>query len=817
MALKNERKREEQIIANKEKSQNIIIDENIQGFVYDIYDIIETSQESPAIRVRNLIQAGIPIELVAEAYARVSPNVNNIDEALNGLDTAFLILAQSISDYPNGIVIDIETGRIDEKKSRVQALDVGITDINPTMIYADKILEEMGDIKKGNTINELTEHLNAIFGREVIKNEFIILNDTKWFWDVGNLGDLLKDAPKEYMEYVDSKIKLLQGYKPEQAEYIRLVHEMEHAKGTVMFDELQKKEAKMLVENPELIDFKVRDEDGKLDPKVDEFMDAERDAFIGIVLNRFKTKGYNEMTDTKSRKFMTIFALAAMKNPVFKDEALQVLGLEGKTLEEQLEFYNKVLKTRMTSIEDLNEKIDLFSESIEHAADVSKMFEGIQEGKIEDYLIDEMMKSMGKDMTVKSIKEQLKENKKTTIEKHFDNSDIDFFENDLKEINSSYREATINSWVSTKQDAKEYKFLMLYLEKESWESIENNNYINNSKVKATSKKIDAMLKQYPELESLLDENGELTDDARVKAESFKAEKLKAEVLKDYVKALNREDEFTRDEFEKMHISQQRDYLRTTFVGLEYAEANGNEALKKLALRRLEILNNGLDKEKHVVEVDKDGNYMLYEKNLLDLFYRKTDMPGVSTIEDMKKRMTAQFIKQNIVNKLGEIEILPEEAFFDVSDMLPEEQLTAIENFKSESRRQRVADGLEKENQQFEEVDDNEVPKIGIMDQIKKMFSRFKNRNQRLLTDGKESEEKKGLFSKLFGKKEKVTKVYIDVNEVINGKEEKQIKSTFDSYIYENKDGSIEKKAMDNMRNQSSDEKGESIQEQEINQ
>ena len=67
------------------------------------------------------------------------------------------------------------------------------------------------------------------------------------------------------------------------------------------------------------------------------------------------------------------------------------------------------------------------------------------------------------------------------------------------------------------------------------------------------------------------------------------------------------------------------------------------------------------------------------------------------------------------------------------------------------------------------------------------------------------------------KKEKVTKVYIDVNEVINGKEEKQIKSTFDSYIYENKDGSIEKKAMDDMRNQSSDEKGDSIQEQEINQ
>lgn len=817
MALEDERKKDEQIIVDREKSQNVVVDENAQGFIYDIYDIIETSQETPAIKVRNLMQAGIPIELVVEAYARVSPEVNNIEEALKGLDTAFIILAQSISDYPNGIVIDLETGKIDEKKSMAQALDVGITDINPTMIYADKILEEMGYIKKGNSINELTDHLNAIFGREVIKNEFVILNNTNWFWDIGDIGDILEGAPEEYVEYVQNKIKLLQGYTPEQAEYIRLVHDMEHAKGTVMFDELQKKEAKMLEENPELIGFKVRDEEGNLDPKIDEFMDAERDAFIGIVLNRFKTNGYKEMTDEKSQKFMTIFALAAMKNPVFKDDALSVLGLEGKTFEEQLEFYNKVLGTRMGSEEDLNKKIDLFSEAIEHATDVSKMFEGIQEGKIADYLIDEMMKSMGKDLTITAIKEQLKENKKTVIEKHFDNSDINISSKDLEEINSSYREATINSWVSSKQDAKEYKFLMLCLEKESWESIENVNSINNGKIKATSKKINTMLKQYPELESLLDENGELSEDARVKAEAFKAEKLKAEVLKDYVKSLNREEELTRADFEKMHISEQRDYLRTTFVGLEYAENNGNEALKKLALRRLEILNVGMDKKDHVVEVDEKGNYILNEKNVLDIFMKKTDMPGVSTIEDVRKRMTAQFIKQNIVNKLGEIEILPEDSFFDVSNMPPEEQLTAIENFKSESRRQRIAAGLEKENQHFEEeIENNDIPKVGIMDHIKNLFNRFKSRNQERITDGKEPEEKKGFFRKLFSKKEDVSVVHIDANEVINGKSEKQIKSTIDSYVYENKDGSVEKKAMDHMKNQSNDVK-EVAQEQEINQ
>ena len=112
---------------DKDKS-NLVTDENMQGFVYDIHDVIETSQERPAIKARNLIQAGVSMELFVAAYTNMTPNVTNIDEALTAIDETFKHLAQIISNYPNGIVIDMETGKIDEKSSDKQARKVGIHD-----------------------------------------------------------------------------------------------------------------------------------------------------------------------------------------------------------------------------------------------------------------------------------------------------------------------------------------------------------------------------------------------------------------------------------------------------------------------------------------------------------------------------------------------------------------------------------------------------------------------------------------------------------------------------------------------------------------
>jgi hypothetical protein len=49
-----------------------------------------------------------------------------MEEALNLLGSTFIILATEISKQPNGIVIDMSTGLIDEEKSAIQAKRLGL-------------------------------------------------------------------------------------------------------------------------------------------------------------------------------------------------------------------------------------------------------------------------------------------------------------------------------------------------------------------------------------------------------------------------------------------------------------------------------------------------------------------------------------------------------------------------------------------------------------------------------------------------------------------------------------------------------------------
>ena len=100
-----------------------------------------------------------------------------------------------------------------------------------------------------------------------------------------------------------------------------------------------------------------------------------------------------------------------MKTSAYKEDALKALGLSGKTIEEQLAFFNSILGTKMDSEKALQEKMNLFSDAIKHAADIANVFEIVQSDKIQDDVIDNLIEAMGEELTISGIKKQLKENK----------------------------------------------------------------------------------------------------------------------------------------------------------------------------------------------------------------------------------------------------------------------------------------------------------------------------------------------------------------------------------------------------------------------
>ena len=843
--------RQARIDKNKDKN-NLIADDGLKDHVYDIYDILATSREPEVLKLRNLMQAGVTEEYIVDVYTGISGNVVSMAEALSALDATFLCIATAVTNYPNGIVIDLTTGLVDEEKSAEQATEVGILEESQYEEYVNMKMQEFQEKKSAKEIVEKSEELIAMGS---IMRDLDIKRNSDWYRKYKSASDFMGNASKECVAYVDECMNILKQFSKEEAEYIRLVHDMKHAEGTVMYDELVAKEIQMLQEHPELAEMKLKDEKGNLNPIIDEFMNAEKNAMIGKMLTNFNNININELDDKnddekKLKKFITIFSIAAMKTSVYKEEALKVLGLSDKTLTEQLTFFNSVLGTKMKTEEALQKKIDLFSEAIEHAADITNIFEVIQSDKIQDFVIDDLIDAMGQDLTVTGIEKQLKENKKTIVEKQFDGSKINFYKDDLDKINESYKEGTINSWISSKQEAKEYKVLMLALQKEELGNIKSKAQIHESHRKMIDNRVKKEIEKNPELAELFDENGEIKPEAREKAELFQNEKLKSEIMKLYVKDLNDDKDYSRENFDKMNNSAKKEYIRTTIVGLDFAEKNGNIALKKLALRRLEVLNEGQNEENKIIEVDKNCNYTLHSERLLDLYAEQKDLPGVSNFEDLRTKMAAQMISLKIVKKMDEILDIPDNEFLDFSDLPPEEKLKAIENSKTEGRRKRVESGKEKpyndprkeevEQDKSEEIKDEQESavvqeneelsnkelsneesnnvKSGLFNSIKNFFNTLKNRNQLRITDGNEVPEKKGFFSRLFNKKENedVSVVRIDMNEETKKQPVKNKSSFEESLRYGERDGSLEKNAIDGMKRQDNSGKSQDRQEQEYN-
>ena len=296
--------------------------------------------------------------------------------------------------------------------------------------------------------------------------------------------------------------------------------------------------------------------------------------------------------------------------------------------------------------------------------------------------------------------------------------------------------------------------------------------------------------------------------------------------------------------------EKKDYIRTTIAGLEFANKTDNLALKKLSLRRLEVLNEGQDSKDWIIDVDNNCNYQIYTENLLKLYEKEKISTGVSNFGDLKIKMSVQIITQKIINKMDEILDVPDNEFRDISDLSMEEKIKIIENTKAEGRRKRVESGKEKpyndprkeevEQDKSEEIKDEQESavvqeneessnkelsneessnvKSGLFNSIKNFFNTLKNRNQLRITDGNEIPEKKGFFSRLFNKKENedVSVVRIDMNEETKKQPVKNKSSFEESLRYGERDGSLEKNAIDGMKRQDSSSKSQDGQEQEYN-
>ena len=823
---------------DKDKS-NLVTDENMQGFVYDIHDVIETSQERPAIKARNLIQAGVSMELFVAAYTNMTPNVTNIDEALTAIDETFKHLAQIISNYPNGIVIDMETGKIDEKSSDKQARKVGIHDdgMKKTReeVFNERFQEALNSDKKIARLNKVIKAKSLETELDKMMSKFkggINANFDIYDFLNNNNETNIDNMSKEFQKYFYNRKFVLVQYSNEEMEYMRIEHELEHSKSGPRFMELLRQRTKFLEENPQLLDFKTRDEDGNIDPKIESFMEAERDAVLGGILAKFSDVEFDAIESNKIKKFMAITALAASGIDAYKNDAFKTLGLENSTLKEKLDFLNKVLGTRMKTQEDLNQKRDLFLKALEHAMDISKMFENIEIDKISDHEIDNLIERMGESLTIKDITKNVN---LSIYQKHFENSKLEFTDTDEAALKKGFRDATNDSWVNSEKEAKELLLAERVFKIEELEKINTKTMTGQAKLKAQREKLAGVLEKYPELKDCLDENGNLKKDIRNKAMDFEYSKRKSVILSKYMKDLSFKKEFSREDFDQYTNVEKRDYYRMALIGLEYAEENNDPVLKKLALRRFENLNTD---ELTCVTINEDGSYELNEQVVVDEFNKINNSIKYDNLHDLKRKLVAQYNETNVSHRLEEILEHGVEPIEGIEDLSADEKYKKImemrerANAKNAVKKQKIKlekhetmlkytektkaalaalkrarhenndqvmngdtrDEVETKTSQEQEMSTN------LENQSQSWWSKIKDfvkqkilKNDLLrLTDGTEKfeEKKEGFFAKLFGIKND------DVAKNSNKENVAKLESKMDAYKLDNSDGRIEQGATD---------------------
>ena len=150
---------------NIKKTEHLAGKENkdVQSAAYDknqnkLIDFDDLMQEDNDVvkRLKNLFKFGVTEEQVRNIYS-MSSDISvggSKEEAFKNLEKVFLALAIKITNYPNGIVIDLKTGEKDETLSKIQCRELNIPydeiDRTPENKKIAEIVEIVASIKIGN-------------------------------------------------------------------------------------------------------------------------------------------------------------------------------------------------------------------------------------------------------------------------------------------------------------------------------------------------------------------------------------------------------------------------------------------------------------------------------------------------------------------------------------------------------------------------------------------------------------------------------------------------------------------------------------------
>lgn len=218
---------------------------------------------------------------------------------------------------------------------------------------------------------------------------------------------------------------------------------------------------------------------------------------------------------------------------------------------------------------------------------------------------------------------------KTREEKFFEGSKLEYSKNDVDEFKRLYCKTLSKSWVESKEQAQNLRYMHLVKAKEA--ALKSPLFTDKQK-EIFVRRVENYEEEHPNLkkEDFI-ENGKLKLEKKREIEEFENMKFVGDLLSDYV--MDEEKVDCPKDYKNLTLSEKRKYIVATLQGL-MEEKEDNNILAKMALRRLEVIS---DSDKSFVIDDKENGIKLNEEALVKEFSSIYKLrKDIKTFDDLKE-------------------------------------------------------------------------------------------------------------------------------------------------------------------------------------
>lgn len=444
-------------------------------------------------------------------------------------------------------------------------------------------------------------------------------------------SNLENDSKKNYNEVMHENMILLEA-------------KVEFSKGTADYNNYLKEKEEYLEKNGELRkqSEELRDENGELTleskNKITKYVDKLLYESLKLNISKTSVKKLRE----EEKPAFTTFLLAGisdknLENRLIAIEKLKELYPQLSEIEDERTFKNEVFSLIYgKEIKDDFGKIESKAQEIKNNLIIKiineKKIIDLSEIKVSERDIVTIMEKAGVDMEVADINLS-----KSEMQNMFNNSEIEFTDEDQKNLNELYKNTTVNSWISDKKDVFKYDAVWCYMLLE--EIKENGEYgLGKGSYESYSHRLNRVLEKNNELKEQFENNPKFIKESVKEVEVYSQNKLMSDLLEKFKNNIL----LQAKNYERLSGSDKKTFLRYLLYANKSIETVENietkQVLQKLCNRTFEMMNT---EDKKYIDFDKKGNGVLNKELIVNevnsIYFKKNPIENFSDLQEFIAR------------------------------------------------------------------------------------------------------------------------------------------------------------------------------------